>query len=287
MIFNLGSINADHVYRVPHLPGAGETLAAKSYVRMLGGKGANQSIAAARAGADVAHIGAVGGDGDWMLAALAVDAVDLRHVVRAGALSGHAVVTVDEQGENAIVIHSGANRELRFEDVAAALAEARPGDWLMMQNETNMQAEAVRLAHAKGLRIAYSAAPFDAAALRAVLPFVTLLMLNESEAAEMTKALGAVAVPMLCITQGRRGAVWIEAARGKTVTIPALSVDAVDTTGAGDTFAGYMVAGLAAGLPSDDALCRAMAAAAISVTRPGASEAIPSAAEVMSFLVQE
>jgi ribokinase len=287
MIFNLGSINADHVYRVAHLPRAGETVAAQGYARLLGGKGANQSIAGARAGGQVVHIGAVGADGDWMVADLADAGVDVRHVRRGQVVSGHAVITVEESGENAIVIHAGANRALRLEDVEAALAEARPGDWLSMQNETNLQAEVARMAQAKGLRIAYSAAPFDVAAVRAVLPHVTLLMLNEGEAAQMAREMGEIAVPMLCVTRGARGVLWTEAAVGETVTIPAPNVVAVDTTGAGDTFAGYLVAGLAAGLQPRAALRRAVSAAAISVTRPGASGAIPMAAEVAAFLAQE
>jgi ribokinase len=238
-------------------------------------------------GGQVVHIGAVGADGDWMVADLADAGVDVRHVRRGQVVSGHAVVTVEESGENAIVIHAGANRGLRLQDVEAALAEARPGDWLLMQNETNLQVEAARMAQTKGLRIAYSAAPFDVASVRAVLPDVTLLMLNEGEAAQMAREMGEIAVPMLCVTRGARGVLWTEAAVGETVTIPAPNVVAVDTTGAGDTFAGYLVAGLAAGLDPRASLSRAVSAAAISVTRPGASGAIPMAAEVAAFLAQE
>jgi len=287
MIFNLGSINADHVYRVVHLPRAGETVAAQGYARALGGKGTNQSIAAARAGVEGGHIGAVGADGDWMVADLAKAGVDVRHVRRECVASGHAVVTVEQSGENAILVHGGANRALRLEDLEAALAEAGPGDWFLMQNETNLQAEAARMAGAKGLRIAYSAAPFDAAAVRAVLPHITLLMLNEGEAAQMERDMGVVQVPMLCVTRGAGGVNWIESDLGRIVTIPAPEVVAVDTTGAGDTFAGYLVAGLAVGVAPERALRQALGAAAISVTRPGASGAIPTAAQVAAFLAQE
>ncbi|MFU8779076.1 MAG: ribokinase [Roseovarius sp.] len=287
MIYNLGSINADHVYRVAHLPDAGETVTAQGYVWALGGKGANQSMAVARAGGQVVHIGAVGVDGDWMVVELADAGVDVRHVGRGSGVSGHAVVTVEDSGENAIVIHAGANRALRLEHIEAALATAGPSDWLLMQNETNLQAEAAQMARAKGLRIACSAAPFDVAAVRAVLPHVTLLMLNEGEAAQMGREMGEVQVPMLCVTRGARGVVWKEADRDEPVTIPAPEVVPVDTTGAGDTFAGYLVAGLAAGLKPDSALRRAVCAAAIAVTRPGASEAIPMADEVAAMLAQE
>ncbi len=287
MIFNLGSINADHVYRLAQLPHAGETVTAQGYARLLGGKGANQSIAVARAGGQVVHIGAVGADGDWMVELLSADGVDVRHVRRDQGASGHAVVTVEQSGENAILIHAGANRALRMQDVEAALAEAGPGDWLMLQNETNVQVEAARMAQDRGMRVAYSAAPFDEAALRAVLPHVTLLMVNEGEAAQMTQAMGAVQVPMLCVTRGARGVLWTEAGCRDAVTIPARKVVPVDTTGAGDTLAGYLVAGLAAGLNPERALQGAVGAAALAVTRPGASGAIPLAAEVAAFLGQE
>lgn len=287
MIFNLGSINADHVYRVPHLPAPGETLAALSYVRMLGGKGANQSIAVARAGGQVAHIGAVGPDGGWMIDALADAGVEVGHIVSCDTPSGHAVVYVEDAGENVIVIHAGANRALGLASVAQVLTQAGPGDWLLMQNETSLQVEAARLARQKGARIAYSAAPYETEAVKAMLPYVSLLMLNEGEAACMVRDLGEVDVPVLVVTRGAQGVEWREAGQANIVTVPAPEVDPVDTTGAGDTFAGYLVAGMAAGLTPKAALNRAVVAAAIAVTRPGASEAIPGAEEVEAFLAQE
>jgi ribokinase len=287
MIYNLGSINADHVYGLTHLPAPGETLAARSYARLPGGKGANQSIAVARAGGLVQHIGAVGPDGGWMVDGLARHGVDVTHVARCEAESGHAVVYVDDFGENAIVIHAGANRALRWRAVEAALAQSGPGDWLMMQNETSLQVEAARFAQERGVRVAYSAAPFEVETVRAVVPFVTLLIVNEVEAAQMARDLGEVEVPVLIVTRGADGADWRGAMESETVTIPAPKVDPVDTTGAGDTFAGYLVAGLAEGLTPRIALQRAVTAAAIAVTRPGASASIPRTDEVAALLAQE
>lgn len=287
MIYNLGSINADKVYHLPHLPAPGETLAALRHVTGLGGKGANQSVAAARAGATVAHIGAVGPDGDWMVRALSDEGVDTAHVARLDTPSGHAVILVDPDGENAIVIHPGANRALPPARIAAALASAAPADWLMLQNETALTAEAARMARAKGMQVAYSAAPFDAAAVRDILPHVTLLMLNAVEAEQLSQALGFgvtdIPVPRLLITRGADGALWHDRTDDTSLRVPALPVTPVDTTGAGDTFAGYLVAGLSRGLAPSAALTRAAAAAALSVTRPGAADAIPTAAEVAAL----
>ncbi|MGX0903756.1 ribokinase [Roseovarius sp. MBR-79] len=286
-VWCLGSINADHIYRLPRLPTPGETLPATGYWRMLGGKGANQSIAAARAGAEVRHLGAVGRDGAWMLAALADCGVDVSNVVRMDGSSGHALVMVDDAGENAIVLHPGSNRALDLPTVAAALSGLVPGDWLLLQNETNLSAEAARLARDAGAQVVYSAAPFEVEAVRGVLPYVTLLILNAVEAAQLEAALGPVEAPYVLVTKGAEGAVWSDRKSGETVSVPAHAVPVRDTTGAGDCFSGYVVAMLATGSSVDTALRLASAAAALQVTRDGASEAIPALPEVLAFLAQE
>lgn len=286
-IYNLGSINIDHVYRVPHLPGPGETLAASAYTTGLGGKGANQSVAAALAGARVVHIGAVGPGADWALAAMRARGVDTSAVAQVEAATGHAIINVDAAGENAIVIHAGANHTQSEAAIAAALASAGPGDTLLLQNETSDQATAADLAQARGLRVVYSAAPFDVAAVRAVLAHVSVLVVNAVEAAQLEAALGvAVAdlpVAAVVITRGAQGAAWV--ARGAApLSIPAFPADAVDTTGAGDCFAGSLAAALDAGQPAEQAMRYAAAAAAIQVTRPGATDAMPTRAEVLALL---
>ncbi|WP_108260157.1 ribokinase [Mangrovicoccus ximenensis] len=285
-IYNLGSINIDKVLRVPHFPAPGETLAADSYGEGLGGKGANQSVAAARAGARVVHLGAVGPDGDAMLRLMEQDGIDLAHVSRLGLPTGMALISVDGTGENSIVIVHGANTAVPEADVAAALAGATEEDTLLLQNETNGQAAAARAARDKGLRVVYSAAPFDADAVREILPFVSVLLLNEVEAAQLAAAMGKpvpeLGVPHVVVTRGAAGAVLQDA--GTETAFPSPRVDPVDTTGAGDTFAGYLAAGLDQGLGWQVAMGRALAAAALSVTKPGASASIPKAAEVSRFL---
>lgn len=287
-VYNLGSINIDHLYRVPHLVVPGETLAAESHAMDLGGKGANQSVAAVRAGARVVHIGAVGPEGGWTLERLAAAGVEVAHVARLGVATGHAVISVDPAGENAILLYPGANRVFEAGLLSAALAGAGPGDTLLLQNETAHQPEAARLARARGMRVVYSAAPFEAAAVRAVLEDVTLLVLNAVEAAQLAAALGlaaeAIPVPELLVTRGAAGAVWRSNLTGEVAEQPAFAVEAVDTTGAGDTFAGYFAAARDAGRPPAAALRLAAAAAAVKVTRAGTSGAIPALAEVEAFL---
>ena len=287
-IFNLGSINADHFYRLPHLTLPGETLAATAYGRGLGGKGANQSVAAARAGAVVRHIGATGVDGAWMRAELAADGVDCAHVAEVDVASGHAIIMVDASGENSIVLFPGANRAVPLTAVEAALAKAAAGDWLLMQNETSAQVEAVALAKARGVKVAYSAAPFEAEAVRKVLKDLDLLLLNAVEAAQLCEALGttldALPVKAVCVTHGAKGAVWHDLAGKTAQEQPAFKVTPVDTTAAGDTFAGYLVAGLAEGMTPPQALRLAAGASALKVTRAGTAAAIPTRAEVDAFL---
>ncbi len=278
-IWNLGSINIDHFYHLPHLPGPGETLAALSYVMGLGGKGANQSVAAARTGAKVHHIGAVGEGDSAVLDRLQAEGIDTSHIARVQGATGHAIINIDPSGENNIVIHPGANIAIDAKMVTQALAGAAAGDILLLQNETSCQAEAARLAREKGLRVIYSAAPFDVAAVQAVLPYTDILCMNAVEEAQLRSAVGTVKGPEIVVTLGSEGADW----RGR-VRVPAFKVTPVDTTGAGDCFTGNMAAALDAGLAPEQAMRRAAAAAALQVTRMGTADAMPTAAETDAFL---
>lgn len=287
-IWNLGSINADHFYAVPCIPGPGETIAATTLTTGLGGKGANQSVAAARAGSVVHHIGAVGPDGAWARDRLAGYGVHVTHVAESALPTGHAVIMVAEDGENSIVILDGANADQPEERIGQALSAAVPGDTLVLQNETTGQAYAARLAKDRGMRVIYSAAPFSVDAVREMLPLSTMVLVNELEAEQLTSALGLpvtdLPVPEIVITKGSDGAVWVSTETKDRIAVPAQKVTPVDTTGAGDTFAGYLVAGLDQGLGMEDAMVRASAAAALKVTRPGTADAIPAVADVDAFV---
>lgn len=282
-VFNLGSINIDNVYRVPHLPSPGETLAATGYERGLGGKGANMSVAATRAGARTIHIGAVGADGGWACEQMRDAGVDIRHIARlTHTLTGHAIINVDRKGENAIVLVPGANREIPENALVAALAEAKPGDTLLLQNETILQTRAVEIARDHGLFTAFAAAPFEIEATNVLLPWLDFLILNEIEAHQLTrstgKTLAELDVDHVIVTLGAKGARWFHG--GQVQEFPALPVTPVDTTGAGDTFTGYVLAARDQGLPMGKAIDLAGRAAALAVTRHGAVNAIPALKEV-------
>ena len=287
-ILNIGSINIDNAYRVTHHPAPGETILDKGHIRGLGGKGANMSLAAAAAGAAVRHAGAIGADGLWCRDRMAAAGCDTGDLVVGETDTGHCVILVDDAGENMIVVHSGANWALKIADIEAAIARAAPGDWLLLQNETNLVIEAARAAKAAGLKVAYAAAPFDARAASAMLDIADLVAVNEVEAAQLAAEVGrpveALGVPALLVTLGARGAVYRSG--DQEITTPAFPVTPIDTTGAGDTFLGYFLAGLDLGAEPGDAMRRAAAAAALQVTRPGAGDAIPSGAEVDGFLAE-
>lgn len=286
-IYNLGSINVDHLYQVSHLPVSGETLAAQSYRRGLGGKGANMSVAAARGAARVVHIGAVGADGRWARDLLTEYGVDTRHIEVIPQATGHAVILLDPAGENTIVIHPGANRDIPATRLGLALSDASPGDILLLQNETSLQAEAAQMAANMGLKVVYAAAPFDALAVMAVLDLVDLLILNEVECAQLSAAMDkeptALNVSQILVTRGAKGCRWYQNDTGTVMDFPALPVQAVDTTGAGDTFTGYLLAGLDRGQPMEQAIGLATKAAALMVTRLGSADVIPDLLEIQQM----
>ncbi len=182
IIYNLGSLNLDRVFRVPHIASPGETLAASSLTTYPGGKGANQSVALARAGARVVHIGRIGTDGQMLRERLADEGVDVRHVVEmSDTPSGQAIIQVDDQGQNSIVILAGANGAITAADIEAALADAPACSWLLAQNETSCVGDAMRLAKQRGLKVAFNPAPADERVRGYPAELVDLWCLNEME----------------------------------------------------------------------------------------------------------
>ncbi len=281
-LFNLGSINVDKVYRVSHLPGPGETLAATGFQQGLGGKGANMSVAAARAAARITHIGAVGADGRWAVERMMEYGVDTRHIAVTETATGHAIICVDDAGENSIVLFPGANRIISDAMIGQALSQASPGDTLIMQNETNGQVTAARMARDLGLHVAYAAAPFEASAVQEVLELIDLLVLNEVEATQLETETGSnledLGVSDIIVTLGSKGCRWLS--DEGVMHFDAIPVTPVDTTGAGDTFTGYLVAGLDRKMPMAQAIGLATRAAALMVTRHGTADVIPDLKEI-------
>ncbi|MCL3881628.1 ribokinase [Marivita sp. GX14005] len=283
-VYNLGSINVDLFYQVPHLLAPGETLAATEHRRGLGGKGANMSVAIARAAARAVHIGAVGADGRWAVGRMLEYGVDTRQIREIGEATGHAVIMVDARGENAILIHPGANHAVLEPHIAEALAGAGEADTFLFQNETSAQIEGAALASAKGMRVVYAAAPFDAEAVKAVLPMLDMLVMNAVEARQLSEAMGLdladLPVRDVIVTLGADGCRWLNTDLGTDRNFPAIPVTPVDTTGAGDTFTGFLVAALDRGLPMEQAISLGQQAGAIMVTRHGTADVIPDLKDV-------
>lgn len=291
-IYNLGSINLDHLYRVDHFVRPGETLASTDYRTALGGKGANQSIALARAGAKVKHLGAINRADAWVLEQMQEAGVDTGGVDQLESASGHAIIQLTGQAENAIILYPGANHEITPDQIEQGLAKADKRDWLLMQNETNGLAEAIAQAHRQGVRVAFNPAPMVVETVQPLLAKLDLLVVNEVEAmdlsgtdsiAEAENKLQADYPDLrILLTLGREGVTFISP-DGRVKT-PAFKVDAVDTTAAGDTFIGYCLAALAEGAEPQMAMRRGAAAAALCVMRMGAAVSIPNRTEVDDFL---
>lgn len=296
-LVNLGSLCIDHVYRVSALAGAGETVSSKSHEVFPGGKGLNQSLAAARAGAVTVHVGCVGEDGEMLrqiLAGAGVDTSGLRSV--SGTPSGHAVIQVDEQGQNAIVIAGGANRSITAVDRDRVATLLDPGDWLLLQNEINDLPAALALTRATGAKLAFNVAPVDGRESTYDLEGVDLLIVNEIEARALVPAdvaaQGDSSVARwlahshkdmdVVLTLGAAGLLHAKGSRVQTHA--AIAVTPIDETAAGDAFIGYLIAGLLSGAPMARALRLGTAAGALAVTRAGAAVSIPerSAVEAMS-----
>lgn len=297
-IYNFGSINLDHVYTVDHFVRPGETMASQNYQCLLGGKGANQSVALAKAGADVKHVGAIHKSDQAVLDQLTSLGVGTDLIATLDVATGHAIIQLNRDAENAIILFQGANHALTETQIDSVLAQASAGDWVLLQNETNQIEYTMMQAKTHGLNVAFNPAPMDAQLAKKVLKWVDLLIVNEVEAMDLIGVSDIAAAetqlpqvyPKLSVlmTLGKMGVRYFPKQNKKekveSVSVAAFSVEAVDTTGAGDTFIGYFLCSLMNNEDIRVALTRACAASALCVTKMGAASAIPTAEEVTEFL---
>lgn len=298
----IGSLNLDYVYKVPHFLRPGETLEAAHRAVHWGGKGLNQTVAMLRSGLSVRHCGAVGADGTPLADFLAAEGADVSHLsVRETEATGHTFIQVTPDGENAILYYPGTNHAVTEEIVDDFLSTAREGDFLVLQNEVNGTARLIDEGKRRGLRVVFNPSPFSPELCALDLSGLYALVLNETEAAEWTgaelapedaaKALADKGVAVVILTLGAKGLVW-RTKEGESGSVPAFRVEAVDTTGAGDTLAGYAVGALGAYAETGstaalvEGLRTAAAAAALSVTKEGAVPSIPKRADVERFLTE-
>ena len=270
-VLNFGSLNIDFVYRVRDFVRPGETIPALSFSRFAGGKGLNQSLALARAGAKVLHAGAVGVDGGFLLELLRENGVDHSLVATVeDTPTGHAVIQVADSGENSIMLYPGANHRITDELIDRALSATEPGDILLLQNEISCITTIMLRAAERGLRIFFNPAPMTKAVAVYPLDFVDTLIVNETEWEALTRWRPPLKVNVLH-TLGARGSVY----NGKII-VPAERVEkVVDTTAAGDTFIGYFIAELLAGRDVESAMKTATRASAWCIQRVGAAPSIP------------
>ena len=289
-IYNLGSLNIDYVYSVPHFVQPGETLSSAKLEIFPGGKGMNQSVALAKAGAQVIHGGRIGDNGGFLKEILGQAGADTSFVAVDASSTGHAMIQVDENGQNCILLFSGANHSFTEEFVREILADAQAGDIILLQNEINLLDVIFAVAAEKQLQIAFNPSPFTEDLLKLPLHQVKWWLCNEIEGGQLTGKSDPEEIltsmqkkfpdSSIVLTLGKDGCMFTD---GKQVLRqPIFPVKAVDTTAAGDTFTGFFLASVAEGKSVADALRIASRASSIAVSRMGASSSVPTLAEVLA-----
>ena len=290
-ILSFGAMNLDYVYGVNHFARAGESLAVNSFETYYGGKGLNQSIAIARAGGIVHHAGVVGKDGMKLIENLQANNVNTEAIRICDTPTGHAIIQCDPNGQNSILYYGGANRCVRRDDIDNVVRLFSARDYIVLQNEINLVGDIMKSAKNMGMKIVFNPSPYDKEIENLPLELADILVLNEVEAEELCGVTDDIKIMEdlrhrypngnFLLTKGEKGAVYQEKGSNEILYHGAYNVDAVDTTAAGDTFTGYFVSCLASGKPVSAALQIASKAAAIAVSRTGASPSIPYMAEVL------
>lgn len=290
-VLNFGSLNIDHVYKVPHIVMEGETLSARCLRTSAGGKGANQSAAMAKAGLEVYHAGKIGKDGLFLTELLDGYGVNTCYVDTSAKATGNAIIQLDESGRNCIIIYAGGNKEITRKMVDSVLADFSGGDWLVLQNEINEIDYLIRSAADRGMRICFNPAPYEDTVRALPLDLVDVITVNEIEGAMLAslplkssyeeileKLVRDYPDSQIILTAGRSGAFYGYKdirEKGDIIDIPVK-----DTTAAGDTFIGYYLASVEKGFAVKDALMYACKASSIAVSREGAMQSIPEKEEV-------
>ena len=283
-VLSFGSLNIDLVFRVEHIVREGETVTSSSVKKSAGGKGANQSAALAKAGAEVYHAGKTGADGRFLTQLLKEYGVDVSLTRITDAASGQAVIQVDDRGENSIVLYPGENRNITEAEVEEVFSHFSRGDWLVIQNEINALDLIIKRAHEKGMTICFNPAPFDEDVKKLPLEYVDVLVVNETEGAGLSGVSSSYEETLYKLNEMYPSAITVLtlgadgvlcAAYDRVFYQEAVKSEAVDTTAAGDTFLGYFVAERLRDAGIAEALYTAAVASAITVSASGAMESIP------------
>lgn len=291
-ILNLGSLNVDYVYKVDKFLLPGETKSSLSLNTYCGGKGLNQSIAAAKAGNEVFHAAILGNGGEMLKKALMDNGVNVDMIQDSDETCGHAIIQVDEKGQNCILLYGGTNRTLTKEFIDDVLDKFGNNGLVLLQNETNLVGYIIEQAAKKGLQVALNAAPMNDAVLEYPIDKLSWLIVNEVEGKQIAGCENDDDIIdilrekypscKILLTLGSRGACCLS--DGKLYTIGCHKVDVVDTTAAGDTFTGYFLYGILNDYSVADSLKMATTASAVCVGRNGASDSVPLKEEVDSII---
>ena len=290
-VFNFGSLNIDHVYSMDKFVSPGETLPSISYSKFAGGKGLNQSIALAKAGIKVTHLGSVGEDGYFLRDLLDTNGVDAQELQILSFASGHAIIQVDANGENCIILHGGANVKNDEDKVLQKLQNAENGDIFLTQNETNGVAFLISKAKDLGLTTVFNPAPMTEDVSNYPLEKVDYLILNYTEgkmlsgASESSKIIETLSQKYprakIVLTLGADGVIYKDDV--EEIKVESIETEVIDSTSAGDTFSAYFIAGINMGLDVKAALRQGCKASSICITREGAANSIPSIDEVLEL----
>lgn len=293
-VLNFGSLNVDNVYSVEHIVQGGETISSTKLEVFSGGKGLNQSIALAKAGAPTYHAGLIGEEGDFLLDTCKENGVDTTYIRKLNAKGGHTVIQVDANGQNCIILFGGTNQMVTKEFVDEVLGNFEEGDYLVLQNEINQLDYIIDKAYERGMKIVLNPSPFDSKLDACDLTKIHLFMINEIEGEQITgfadkdEILTELAKKFpnakFVLTLGSDGAVYYDGQ--EKVFQDIFKVKAVDTTAAGDTFSGFFLAKIIEGATVAEALRTAAKASSIAVSRPGAAPSIPTMTEVAAGLAE-
>lgn len=291
-VLNIGSMNLDYVYTVDHIVEPGETQSSTQLQLFLGGKGMNQSVALAKAGVEVYQGGMIGEDGGVFLDACREYGIHADYIRTVDARTGHAIIQIDKNAQNCILLYGGANQALTEAYVDEVISQFDKGDILLLQNEVNLMPYIVDRGYAQGMKIVLNPSPFDDKLKAVDMTKISLFLLNEIEGYQLTGCREPDAIidsirerfphAAVVLTLGSDGAVYAD--QSCKHFQPIFPVKAVDTTAAGDTFTGYFIAGLAQGMEIPDILRMSAKASSIAVSRAGAVPSIPYRDEVIASL---
>ncbi|MCR5415480.1 MAG: ribokinase [Pseudobutyrivibrio sp.] len=290
-VLNFGSLNIDYTYRVNHIVKEGETISSNGLTMSLGGKGFNQSVAMARAGIPVYHAGLVGEEGLEFYDACETFGIKTDYIKTVTGKCGHTVIQVDDKGQNCIVLFGGANQKNSKEFVDEVLKNFETGDIIVLQNEINELPYIIDQAFAKGMTIVFNPSPLNEQIAECDLGKVSVFIMNETEGQQLTGMTTPSTIisnmeanftnAKIVLTLGKKGSIYHHG--DDEFYQAAFDVNAVDTTAAGDTFTGYLIAGILKKMPMRQVLLMATKASALAVQKEGAAKSIPFMSEVELF----